>query len=728
MGGFLARLTNGAKDAESASAIEARAVDRAALLESLEESNLGWFWASDEAGQMVHLSQPAAERIGRSLDELTGTGLTDLFRQLDLGEGGSHDRPLNFQITKRNPFGPLTVRLETGARHFWWEIAGVPRFGADGAFCGYHGIAHDVSEAFQSKLDAEKRSRHDPLTGLCNRLHMSRQLETHLKAAKAGKRSCAVLLVDLDRFKQVNDTMGHPAGDEVLKQVAERLGRVFGPDAEIGRIGGDEFEIIMPDIDDRGTLGGLAEQAIHLISQPYSTEGRRAVIGCSIGVAIAPFDGIDASELVKACDLALYAAKDGGRGQYRFYSSQLRDQASYRHQIESDLRDAIARGELEVHYQPIVEAKTHKVACVEALMRWNHTERGAISPADFIPVAEDVGLIRELGEWALREVCATIQTWPGTVKAAVNVSAVQFASEGFVDTVRHALKATGVDPARIVLEITESVFVGETDQALHTFERLKGLGVQLSLDDFGTGYSSLSYLRDAPFDKIKIDQSFVRGCSAKNSRNDAIVESVVSLARALGMDTVAEGIENRGDLAVVTERGATHLQGMLFSRAITSAEMLERLEAGELVFEPRGPEKHRYDRRTEFRKIGLIHGDDRYNVFLRNLSKTGARIEGLLDVPIGTDVVLDLGGGQLAVATVRRSEGYSQGVEFETQLISDGADGLCTRHRVSPYQIEAAGRPLGALNDDDVAHLTGGGRRSAARAFVEVQIGNPNRA
>ncbi len=722
MGGLFSRRKNSGVDAEAKAAL--RSFDhasRASLLQSLEKSDLGWFWASDAEGRLVYLSDPAAQRIGRPFSDINGRSITEVFQPVENSEDRGTQRPLKFQLAARNSIKPVTVKLDMGEGQSWWEIAAVPQTDSEGGFMGYHGIARDVSDTFQSARDAEKLSRYDSLTGLSNRYRMSQQLGATLTAFKVSKRSCAIMLIDLDRFKQVNDTMGHPAGDELLKQVAGRLQRVLGDKVEIGRIGGDEFQVIMPDEDDRGVLGDLGQRVIQMVSQPYSINGMRAVIGCSVGIAVAPFDGIEEEELIKAADLALYSAKGGGRGQFRFYSSDLRDQASHRHQIEADLRDAIARDELQMHYQPIVDAKTHEVACVEALMRWNHTDRGMISPADFIPVAEEVGIIRELGEWALNEVCRTVQTWPGDIRAAVNVSAVQFASEDFVEIVKRALSTTGIKPSRVELEITESVFVGDMERALRVFHELKDLGVRLSLDDFGTGYSSLSYLRDAPFDKIKIDQSFVRGCTAEDNKNEAIIAAIVSLATALGMETVAEGVETKDELAAVTSEGVSHLQGMLFSRAVPDADIVARLEAGELHYVPRGPEKYRAERRTEFRKIGLIHENDRYNVFLRNISKTGAKIEGLLEVPVGTDIVIDLGGGQLAVAKVRRSEGFSQGVEFETPLISDGADGLCTRHRVSPYQIEAAGRPLRALNDEAVAAITGV-MGSNTKAFVEVEI------
>ena len=695
---------------------------RVELLDSLEETGVGWFWASDAEGRMIYCSPAALAPFEIGPDELASRTINQMFEQerKEEGKGEGSARPLKFLLAARATLGPTPVRVKLGNGETWWEIAGKPRFAGDGSFTGYRGTARDITGTHEERRKAERASQYDSLTGLANRYRMSRQLEQTLKAFTHAKRSCALLMIDLDRFKQVNDTLGHPAGDELLKQVAARIRRLLGERIEIGRLGGDEFQVILPDQDDRGDLGDIAQQLIQMASQPYSINGSRAVIGVSVGIAVAPYDGVEPEELTKAADLALYAAKGGGRGQHRFYSRDLRDQASFRHQIEQDLRDALVGEQLRMHYQPIVDAKTHEVACMEALMRWEHPERGMISPADFIPVAEEVGLIRELGTWALNEVCREAATWPGKVKAAVNVSAVQFAADDFVDIVRKALKSSRVDPARIELEITESVFMGDVERSQRVFAALKKLGVRLALDDFGTGYSSLSYLRDAPFDKIKIDQGFVRGCAGKDSNNLAIVAAVVSLADALRMETVAEGVETQDELAAVTRQGASHVQGILFSRAIPGEEALRRFEEGDLILTPRGPEKYRAERRTEFRRVGLIHGDHRYNVFLRNLSKTGAKIEGLLGVEVGTEIVLDLGGGQLAVGVVRRSEGAAQGVEFETPLISDGADGLCTRHRVSPYQIELAGKPLQALGDDPYAALMTMQNRTP-KAFMEVQ-------
>ncbi|EAQ30405.1 sensory box/GGDEF family protein [Erythrobacter sp. NAP1] len=694
---------------------------RADLLAGLEKADLGWFWETDASGQLTYLSPKACKSLGLEAEELLGKELTEFMATDNSGATGSTSRPLKFRLKSRSPISRLNVEITAANKEVWWEISAGPRLDAQGEFRGLHGTARDVTKALAEAREAEHAAQFDSLTGLANRARMTHMLDSTLTAFKQSKRSVAIMLMDLDRFKKVNDTLGHPAGDELLVQVAERLGRIYEQrGGEIGRLGGDEFQVIIPDMDDRGELADLANKMVQMVSQPYTIAGTRAIIGCSIGIAVAPYDGIDASELIKSADLALYSAKDAGRGQFKFYSAELSAEADFRQRIEDDLRDAIANDELAVHYQPIVDARTHKVSCLEALLRWEHPHRGFVSPTDFIPVAEEQGMIGEIGEWVLRKVCDDLAHCPPEIRAAVNVSAIQFQGENFVGMVKEVIQDTGIKPSRIELEITESVFVGDLEETIAQFKKLKRIGIRLSLDDFGTGYSSLSYLQNAPFDKLKIDQSFVRGCASEDANNGILVAAIVSMASAMGMETVAEGVEAKDEYNMVVQHGAGLLQGYLFSGALTFEQLMERFDTGEIEFKPRGPEKYRAERHTEFRKIGLVHGDARYNVILRNISKTGAMIDGLLDVPVDTDVVLDLGGGQLAVATVKRSDGSIQGVEFETPLISNGSNGLCTRHRVSPYQIEAAGRAYGAIDDNDVVAVTGG--TGGSKTFLEVDI------
>ena len=375
-----------------------------------------------------------------------------------------------------------------------------------------------------------------------------------------------------------------------------------------------------------------------------------------------------------------------------------------------------------MHYQPVVRSSDNVVVGFEALMRWNHPERGPINPGVFIPIAEESNLINQLGEWAIRQACADAAHWPGDLRVAVNVSAHQFTLDSLPSIVTNALASSGLNPGKLELEITESVFMADAEEVDLMFKRLKKIGVKLSLDDFGTGYSSLGYLRKAPFDKIKIDQSFVRGCTDKDNPSAAIITAIVSLADALRMETTAEGVEALDELALVRQLSATNVQGFIYSGAVSQEEVLEKLNSGDLTYQPTGPAKHRAERRSLFRRVGIIHEDHRYEAVLRNLSRTGAMVEGLLEVPIGTELVVDLGEGQLAVATVRRSHEATIGLEFETPLIRDGNDGLCTRHRISPYALAAAGMPLQALPPGYYTPPAQVPMMTSLPKFVQVQV------
>lgn len=666
------------------------------LLRDYERSGLGWFWSTDAESRIVYISENVAEKLGKSSAELAGQPFHSLFI-LERDESDQVERTLPLIFSGRKTFSELPIRAATEAGETWWSISGRPQFTSGGEFTGFYGNGTDVTASRLAQRDASRLALFDSLTGLSNRHSMNKRLTATLTAYKAAKRSCALMMIDLDRFKQVNDTLGHPAGDELLKQVAERLKKVVPEKCEIGRLGGDEFQVILPDIDDRGRLGEVGKKIIEMISQPYSIEGSRCVIGASVGIAIAPYDGIDTDEIVRSADLALYASKGGGRGQFRFYSSDLHAQAERRRQIEEDLRDALAQDQIYLAYQPVVETKTNKVIALESLMRWEHPELGDISPSIFIPIAEEINLIGALGDWALKTACAAAAQWPGRVRVAVNVSPAQFGNPAFSSVVAQALATSELAPDRLELELTESIFLADDQSNDAMFAALKMLGVRLALDDFGTGYSSLGYLQKAPFDKVKIDQTFITGINEPGNRNAAIIKAIVGLAEGLGMETTAEGIEAHDELDAMRKLNVGSIQGYIYARAVTFDEVHEAMLSGEWIIEPDGPSKYRSDRRTVLRKIGLIHENHRYEVMMRNMSRTGCMIEGLLDVPLGTPFVVDFGEGQLAVAEVRRSHGSMQGLEFELPLVDDGAGGLCTRNRVSPYVLAAAGMPLGAL-------------------------------
>jgi diguanylate cyclase (GGDEF)-like protein len=603
---------------------------RMEVLDDFEQAGIGWIWASDPDGRLIYLSAPAFEKAGLTPGELLGEPLVSMFEIDPENPDEKSDRPLNFQLNSRGKIHDLTVKMtyakaRSQGRRTWWSISGHPKFDKAGKFCGYRGSAKDVTQDYERKLVDSRMAEYDALTGLANRHRMNRRLDSTLAAYKTAKRSCALMMLDLDRFKYVNDTMGHPAGDELLRQVAERLRGIIGDRGEIGRLGGDEFQVILPDLDDRGKLGELAEKVIQIVSQPYPIDDKRAVIGTSVGVAIAPYDGLEKDELTRASDLALYAAKNGGRGQFRFYSSDLRDEEEERQLLLDDLREALVADQLQLHYQPVVRTKDHVVVGFEGLMRWEHPERGYVPPSTFIPVAEESNLIIQLGEWALRRACNDAAKWPETVRVAVNVSAVQFNNPGFVPQVTNALAASGLAPERLELELTESVFMGDSDATDKTFRALKELGVRLALDDFGTGYSSLSYLRSAPFDKLKVDKSFVDSCTQKDKNSAKIITAIIGLSEALGMETTVEGVEAFDQFNLVCERGAKYIQGWIYSKALPADEIAMHMSTGEMKIEPSGPEVHRPERRSMFRRVGVIHDDHRYDAVMRDLSKTGAR-------------------------------------------------------------------------------------------------------
>ncbi len=711
------------------------AADRIAMLREIEEVGVGAFWATNAEGRIIYLSDRARRSLGTQGERVMGQPLAGVFRDASIDDDSQSNRSLAFKLRARSRVENHVVEVitrdappvdddpacdhpagdgeEPGDRLFW-RISGRPLHDADGNFQGYRGDAIDITGEFRRQRKLARQSQFDELTGLANRRRLNEQLTAMLSAFKAVGRCCALMMLDLDRFKQVNDTMGHPAGDELLKQVADRIRTIVKDRGVVGRLGGDEFQILLPDIDDRGTLGELAGRLIQLISQPYSIGGRRAVIGTSIGLAIAPYDGVETADLNSAVDMALYAAKTEGRGIFRFFTTELKEQASQGARIEEDLHEALLTGKLQLHYQPLIDPHENRVRGAEALMRWAHPQGGMIGPGHFIPVAEKSDLIVRMGEWALRQACMDAAAWPGNLRVAVNISARQFMNSDFVRMVSQALSSSGLAPSRLELEITESVFVGDVEEVDKIFCSLKRLGVRLALDDFGTGYSSLGYLKRAPFNKIKIDQSFVRGCTQNGDINPAIISAIVALAKALDMETVAEGVEAIDELALVKDRGADLVQGYIYSHPLTHDQIMQRVVDGDLIFQPQGPARHRADRISVYRKVGLIHEDHYYDVMLRNLSKTGARIEGLGGVPVGTEVVLDLGSGQLVVAQVVNSSERAQGLSFETPLISDGSGGLITRHRISPYVLAQAGMPLMAL-----------GAATRASTLLPTQGGRP---
>ncbi len=438
----------------------------------------------------------------------------------------------------------------------------------------------DVTNRRKAQSEADRLASQDVLTGLANRRVMSDALDRLTKSTlDRPAASFAILCLDLDRFKIVNDTQGHAVGDLLLKAVADRMRRSVRSTDLVARLGGDEFAVLMETIDREQSPEVVAERLVETLSRPYEIEGHQLLIGASVGIAIGTIDGTTTNEVLIAADLALYAAKAAGRGTYRFFRKEMNEEIKARQRIETDLREALRLEQLELYYQPIVRLADRAIVGFEALARWNHPINGVITPDKFIPVAEECGLIEMLGGWALREACRQATHWPDHMRVAVNLSPLQFASPDLPRTVETVLGETGLAATRLELEITEGLLIRNTERTLDTLHRLKALGVRIAMDDFGTGYSSLSYLQSFPFDKIKVDRSFVSGVNT-TPHASTVVRSVIDIANVLGMTTTAEGVETEDQCGCLLTLGCDEAQGYLFGRPQRAADAVRLIAVG----------------------------------------------------------------------------------------------------------------------------------------------------
>jgi diguanylate cyclase (GGDEF)-like protein len=526
----------------------------------------------DERGRVVLASGRSLELLGGRDASLTeGAPLRHLLRLVrrQAGETWDEVRAQLPRLLAQHAAGTLEVTLR-GQR---LEVHLQPVAG------GRWAVAfEDVTARRAAEAQADEMARHDPLTGLPNRLLLRERLREALGRLSRAGEGCAVLLIDLDRFKPVNDTLGHAMGDALLRKVADRLRSTVRPTDTVARIGGDEFVILQAGVREASDTQALARRLVDLIGRTYMVDGHLLTIGASVGVALAPGDGTEADTLLKNADLALYRAKLDGRATYRFFEPEMDARMQARRRLELDMRQALARREFHLHYQPQLQLEGNRLVGCEALIRWQHPVRGTVSPLDFIPLAEEIGLIVPIGEWVMRQACRDAATWPAPLSVAVNVSPAQFKSERLVEMVMSALAASGLPATRLEVEITEGVLLHESEKTLQTLHRLRELGVRVSMDDFGTGYSSLSYLRSFPFDKIKIDRSFVNDLSGKRD-GEAIIRAIAGLGKSLGMTTVAEGVETVDQMERIRAEGCTDVQGYLISRPIPAAEVLDFIAA-----------------------------------------------------------------------------------------------------------------------------------------------------
>ena len=552
------------------------------LLREHEDSGGDLMWQTDSSRCLTHVSPRLADALGLQIDQLEKRLILEILAGDKWQEGKFPVglRELADRLISRQTFSDLTVPVEINGETRWWELSAAPRFDENGSFSGFRGVASDITDAQRSAEKINRMARFDTLTGLPNRLQVTEAAGEALTTAERWKRRCAFLMIDLDRFKSINDTLGHLVGDRLLVQVAKRLQAVMGSNQMCGRLGGDEFGVILNESGSSSELAAVAERIIESLSRPYEVDEHTLYIGASIGAATGPRDGRTVETLIRSADLALYRSKDQGGGCYTAYEPQLHSYAEERRVLEIALRKALDRNEFAMNYQPVVNAKTGVIESFEALLRWNSKELGSVSPAKFIPIAEDARLIRAIGEWALRTSCMEAAQWPSEIRLAVNVSAEQLLDPEFVTTVLSALSQSGLPPHRLELEVTESMFMSEGTQALVVLNRILALGVRLALDDFGTGYSSLGYLSKTKFSTIKVDRSFVQGAARNAVESIAIIRAVVALADSLGMSTTAEGVETEAELEMISGLGCRKIQGYLFGRPMSSTDARDLAHRG----------------------------------------------------------------------------------------------------------------------------------------------------
>jgi diguanylate cyclase (GGDEF)-like protein/PAS domain S-box-containing protein len=551
------------------------------LLDDFEENASDFMWEVDSKGLFQRVSMKLAAVVGSTPDKMVGHSIYSL-----LSWDSTDLRPdelallheLKQTIQRREPFRDLIVPARVNGEQRWWTLTAKPLPDGSGSH-GWRGVGTDITALRQRELEMVHLANFDALTGLANRHQFGHHLKKNFVAANGDPLPCTLLLIDLDDFKAINDTLGHDAGDRLLQELARRLTASAPSDHLLCRLGGDEFAIVAPTALGREVAERLALTLQAAMSEPFVLDGHRIQMNTSIGIGSSPADAPSAEALLKLSDMAMYAAKAAGRNAVRFFDASMDERAKHHLGIVTDMTNGLARGEFELYYQPQTDLNTNAVIGFEALIRWNHPTRGLVSPLDFIPIAEESGLIIPLGAWVLSKACADATRWPSHLNVAVNVSAKQFSGSDLVKVVQGALRESGLESHRLEVEITESTLIDDSRAALLTLKLLRQLGVKIALDDFGTGYSSLSYLRNFPLDKVKVDRSFIEALagSPRSPENTAIVSAIVQLAETFRFETIAEGIETDAQRQVLRDIGCGYGQGFLIARPMDPAQMREYL-------------------------------------------------------------------------------------------------------------------------------------------------------
>jgi diguanylate cyclase (GGDEF)-like protein/PAS domain S-box-containing protein len=548
------------------------------LLREFDEEEADWLWQIDPQRRVRLVSSRFAEALGRVPEAVEGENFLRLIAGPPIAgqrvEAGL--QALAERLNARAPFSNLLVRVMAQDEHRWWSLSGAPRFDEAGGFIGFRGVASDVTEQQESTQKIAYLARYDTLTGLPNRMMVIDAVASALAAARDGGPQCAFLMIDLDRFKAVNDTLGHPVGDQLLAQVAARLKVLMTRNTLCGRLGGDEFCVVVRDASEKGLIHGLAQAIISDVSALYHVDTHELSIGVSIGSALGPTDGGTVEELMRNADFALYRAKRGGRGCHSAFDEALQEEAGARVRLEQALRLAVERDEFELLYQPVVDAASERVVSVEALLRWNSPDMGRLLPERFLRLADETRLILQIGAWVLTQACRQVVGLPGGVRVAVNVSDRQALDPAFIDHVVTALMVSGLAPQRLEIELTEAIFHRDPVTARATLERLIALGCSVTLDDFGAGHASISFLCSFHFAAIKLDRALIKGAAYGNAASVAMIRAAAALAESLEMITIAKGVETEHEVEIACKLGCRRLQGIAYGKPMAASE-IERL-------------------------------------------------------------------------------------------------------------------------------------------------------
>ena len=559
------------------------------LLREFEANASDWLFEIDAGARFVRVSQRLADVLGEKIVDLEGREVARyLSGAADLRSTprGSPLGQLLRAFMRRQAFRDIVIAFLVRGEERLWSLRGRPLFDGDGVFHGYLGVGADVTEARRAEASIRRMANFDALTGLPNRALLHVHLDAVIARMKQEGGGFALISLDLDRFKQVNDTLGHGVSDRLLIEVGRRISAELREEDLVARFGGDEFVVLQRSAREPSQADALARRLVQAISANYEIDGHRINIGASAGIAMAPQNGENGGDLLRNSDLALYRAKSDGRGGRRFFSAEMHALSQARRILELDLREALQSNALAVHFQPLIDVNDSQIRACEALARWNHPTRGFIPPSEFVPIAEETGLIIALGAYVLRSACAAAVTWARDIRVAVNLSAIQFKTGDLVGLVKQTLAEVGLSPDRLELEITESVLIEDREDVMRRLSELRGLGVRIALDDFGTGYSSLSYLASFPFDKIKIDRAFVRNVVQRPDAA-AIIGAITKLASTLGMCTTAEGVETSAELDWLRDNGCSQVQGYLISAPLP-AEAISLLLAARASAETSG--------------------------------------------------------------------------------------------------------------------------------------------